>query len=361
MDGELSAFPMLDPHACASGEQAVAIAATPLQVLRFLVEATERGQCIALVTITHLTGSSSRPVGTLMGVAEDGGFAGSLSGGCIEAAVVAEAQEAMREGKPRQVRYGAGSPYLDIRLPCGGGADLLFQPDPDLAVIRRACAVLEQRRPLSLIQHASGGLRVVPDATRAAPSWQGDTFVSWYAPALKIVVIGHGAESLALVQLGLSFGAEVQLLSPDERVGALAADLGARVELLTMPGPTQALATDPWSAVVFLFHDHAWEPALIAQALGQRAFFIGAMGSRRTHAQRLEKLRERGVTEECLSRIVAPLGLIPSARDPLTLGLSALAQVVESYRQETAMTSETRKEIQIPPDNFSSSSVVSTS
>ncbi len=328
-----------------------AIAATPLQVLRFLVDAAERGERVALVTITHLTGSSSRPVGTLMGVAEDGSFAGSFSGGCIEAAVVAEAQEAINEAKPRQVRYGAGSSYLDIRLPCGGGVDLLFQPDPEPDIIRRACAILEQRSPLAMVQDMSGGLRVIPDAAKIPAGWEGETFASWYAPSLNIVVVGHGAESVSLVQLGCAYCAEMHLLTPDERVASHATELGAQVDLLTMPRSTRALATDPWSAVVFLFHDHAWEPAIMAQALAQPAFFIGAMGSRRTHAQRLEKLRKRGVSEENLSRIVAPLGLIPSARDPLTLGLSALAQVVDVYRQKA----------QASPESVQKSSVVSTS
>ncbi|MGO4385940.1 XdhC family protein [Microvirga sp. 2YAF29] len=360
MDGVLFAIPPI-ASACTAAAPEAAIAAMPLQVLRFLADAAERGERNALVTITGLSGSSSRPVGTLMGVTEDCSFAGSFSGGCIEAAVVAEAQEAIRAGKPRQVRYGAGSPYLDIRLPCGGGVDLLFQPNPDPESLRRASSLLEQRCPLSLIQEVSGGLRVIPDASRIVEGWKGDTFVSWYAPSLKIVVVGQGAESLALVQLGSTFGADMHLLTPDGRVGALASDMGARVEFLNMPRPTQPLATDPWSAVVFLFHDHAWEPALMAQALSQPAFFIGAMGSRRTHAQRMEKLRERGVPEASLSRIVAPLGLIPSARDPFTLGLSALAQVVEGYRQQTAIPSEVRNEVQASVDRSLKSSTVSTS
>jgi xanthine dehydrogenase accessory factor len=354
-------LPSISSPSSAAAPQESTIAATPVQVLRFLMDAADRRARVALVTITGLTGSSSRPVGTLMGVAEDGSFAGSFSGGCIEAAVVAEAQEALREGQTRQVRYGAGSPYLDIRLPCGGGVDLLFQPDPDPDTIRRACGLLEQRRPFSLIQNELGGLSLILDAPKSTAGWEEDDFISWYAPSLKIVVIGHGAESLALVQLGLPYGAGVQLLTPDERLGALANNLGAQVEILTMPRPTHALVTDPWSAVVFLFHDHAWEPALMAQALTQPAFFIGAMGSQRTHAQRLRKLRERGVPEESLSRIVAPLGLIPSARDPLTLGLSALSQVVEGYRQETAMPLETSRNAQASQDKFLKSSTVSTS
>jgi xanthine dehydrogenase accessory factor len=317
---------------------AAADAATPLDVLRFVMEAGRSGQQVALVTITGLTGSSSRPIGSLMGVTADGGFAGSLSGGCIEAAVVAEAREAIRCGQPRQVRYGAGSPYIDIRLPCGGGVDLLFHPAPDPDVVVQAVARLEERHPLALAQGRSGGLHVRPGLVRQAPGWRGETFLSWYAPPLGLVVVGHGAESLALVRLALSGGTAPTLLSPDERVLTLATAVGARANPLKNLRPSPHLLADPWSAVVFLFHDHALESSLLEQALTQPWFFIGAMGSRRTHAHRLAALRERGLPEEALARIVAPLGLIPSARDPVTMALSALAQVVDGYRQMTAMT-----------------------
>lgn len=324
------------------GALSAADAGTPLDVLRFVMEAGESGQRVVLVTITGLIGSSSRPVGTLMGVAEDGRFAGSFSGGCIEAAVVAEAHEAIREGRPRQVRYGAGSPYIDIRLPCGGGVDLLFQPSPDLGEIREAITCLEGREPLVLSQGRAGGLCILPGLARQVPGWQmpgwqGETFISWYAPPLRLVVIGHGAESLALVRLGLTHGAEIRLFSPDERIVAVAEMLGARAEALTIADPLSSLVADPWSALVFMFHDHGWEPVLLEQALSQPWFFIGAMGSRRTHANRLETLRERGLPEEALARIIAPLGLIPSARDPGTMALSALAQVVDGYRQALVM------------------------
>jgi xanthine dehydrogenase accessory factor len=127
------------------------------------------------------------------------------------------------------------------------------------------------------------------------------------------------------------------LLTPDQRLIAAGERLGACTELLSTAGPSPALVADPWSAVVFLFHDHAWEPSLLEQVITQPRFFIGAMGSSRTHANRLEQLRERGVPEEPLARITAPLGLIPSARDPMTLALSALAQVVDRYRHVVTM------------------------
>ncbi|WP_445503068.1 XdhC family protein [Microvirga sp. G4-2] len=325
------------------GGFATADATTPLDVLRFVMEAAQRSQQVALVTITGLTGSSSRPIGALMGVTADGSFAGSFSGGCIEAAVVAEAREAIRAGQPRQVRYGAGSPYIDIRLPCGGGVDLLFQPNPDPGEIREAVACLERRESLVLAQGRAGGLCILPGLGRQGlgwqmPRWQGETFISSYAPPLGLVIVGHGAESLALVRLALTCGTAPTLLSPDERLLALATALGARANPLANSRPPPDLQADPWSALVFLFHDHAWETSLLEQALTQPWFFIGAMGSRRTHANRVATLRERGLPEEALARIVAPLGLIPSARDPVTMALSAIAQVADGYRRATVMT-----------------------
>jgi xanthine dehydrogenase accessory factor len=229
----------------ASAGPAFAGAATSLEILRFMAEAHRSGRRAALVAITGLTGSSSRPIGTLMGVAEDGRFAGSFSGGCIEAAVVAEAVEAIRDGQPRQVRYGAGSPYIDIRLPCGGDVDLLFQPTPDPDVIRQAVLRLEERQPLALAQSASGGLHILSGTAQPLTGWRGEAFVSWYVPPLRLVVVGHGAESLALVQLGLASGFQMTLLTPDEQLVASGARLGACTELLSTSGPSPALVADP--------------------------------------------------------------------------------------------------------------------
>ena len=100
-------------------------------VCDFLSRASEGGQATALVTVGAVEGSSMRNPGTIMGVAADGTWEGSLSGGCIEKAVVAEALDMLKEGTPRVVRFGAGSPYIDIKLPCGGGLDLHFAPLKD--------------------------------------------------------------------------------------------------------------------------------------------------------------------------------------------------------------------------------------
>ncbi|NRD91029.1 hypothetical protein C8024_18600 [Sphingopyxis sp. BSNA05] len=99
-------------------------------------------QKIVLITLTAVTGASTRNPGAHMAVAEDGSSTGSFSGGCVEAAVVAEALDVINAGKPREIRFGADSPYLDIRLPCGGGIDLLFTPVADRGIVADILAVL---------------------------------------------------------------------------------------------------------------------------------------------------------------------------------------------------------------------------
>ena len=93
------------------------------------------------------------------------------------------------------------------------------------------------------------------------------------------------------------------------------------------------LAVDPWTAIVLLYHDHDWEQPLLHWALGTPAFLIGAQGGARTRAQRLEQLAAAGFTADDRARIISPIGLIPRTREPLVLGLSVLAQVVERHEQ----------------------------
>lgn len=295
-------------------------------IFAFLIAAQQRGERTALVTITAVIGSSSRAPGTHMAVSESGAFCGSLSGGCVEAAVVGEAQRVMATGRAEIVRLGAGSPLIDIRLPCGGGLDLLIAPDPDHGALTLAARLLQDREPVALAIGRDGAVVVRDHATGG---WQGGQFIALHHPDLRLFIVGHGAETQALARLAGAHGADVVVLSPD-------ADIVEGALHLRTPAASPHLVCDPFSAVVMLFHDHDWEPALLAQALEQPAFFIGAMGSRIAHARRLQALRALSVGEASLARIVTPVGLIPAARDPDTLALSVLAQVVSVYQQQTA-------------------------
>jgi xanthine dehydrogenase accessory factor len=276
-------------------------------------------------------GSSMRGPGTIMGVAADGSFEGSLSGGCIENAVVAEALDALRAACPRVVRFGAGSPYLDIKLPCGGGLDLHFAPLGMTDFAARCLASETARVPYAIAvgphgaEHREGWQAPSFDASAGA-----GVFGQWPAPLVQI--IGHGAGVEALSMLASTMGCEVRALTPDERIIASLERQGHAPVLLKRRTQTDLLASDPWSALVFLFHDHDWEIDLIERALELPHFYLGAMGGRRAHAFRSEALAARGVAQEKIGTIKAPIGVFHSSRDPQTLALSTLAEVIRAYQ-----------------------------
>ncbi|WP_435416877.1 XdhC family protein [Parerythrobacter aurantius] len=293
------------------------------RVFAFLQARQAAGQRCVLVTVLSVEGSSMRNPGTHMGVAGDGSFAGSLSGGCIENAVVAEALETLADGSPRVVRFGAGSPYVDIKLPCGGGLDIHFQPLEGTDLVTRACEAIARREPFSM---------AIEGQARFITGWQrGDaTFGHW--PELRLLIVGHGAGVEALAKLARAMELGSHVLTPDERILATLATHELSATKLDKTTDTHLLASDPWTAIVFLFHDHDWEVRLMHKALELPHFYLGAMGSRKAHAARCEALAKAGIGAGTLAAIKAPLGLFHSSRDPETLALSALGEIVQAYQ-----------------------------
>ncbi len=307
-----------------------------LAILHFLRDCAERGERAALVTLTDVTGSAARAPGEHMAVAESGRSLGSFSGGCVEAAVIAEAQEVLAEGCARHVRYGDGSRYIDIRLPCGGGIDLLFTPTPDRRQIDCAIAVLERREPLTLQLTQDGDLVAARSDVDHCTQWRDTAFIVRHDPVLRLVVMGHGAEPAAMLDIARAYGAEVMLLSPQNSLVEDAREKGMSAALLRFVGRVDGLVIDPWTAVITLFHDHDWETPLLLQVMEQLPFFVGAMGSLRTHLERQRRLLEAGAIPDDIARVVGPVGLIKATRDPQTLALSIMAQVVQAYEAATA-------------------------
>ena len=322
-----------EPHIASRSTSQSAPAAGPLEIFRLLADGAQAGRRGVLATIVALTGTGARAVGTHMAVLDDGASAGSFSSGCVEAAIVAEARDVLREGCPRTVRFGQGSPYLDIRLPCGGGMDVLFLPDPPLAVLDEADALFERRIPFILSADDRFGLAVTPSPDRVSSTAEGaGAFAVRHVPPLKLVLLGHGAEMLAALRLGLAHGAQMEAASPEAEIVAAAAAAGVAATQLRSPGGNFALRADRWTALLFLFHDHDWEPDLLARALDTPAFWIGAMGSPTTQAARRAALAARCIEPRAIDRIRGPVGLIPSSRDPATLALSAFAEIVGAYQ-----------------------------
>jgi xanthine dehydrogenase accessory factor len=215
-------------------------------------------------------------------VASDGRFVGSFSGGCIEAAVAREALSILKVGAGRTVRFGRGSPYIDIRLPCGGGIDLIFTPHPDCVVLAQAVQCLERREPVMLSINES--------AVSVADGLDTGGFILALVPPLRIIAFGQGEDLIGFAKLASAYGAVIETVTPDERALQTLAEAGLAVHYIYSRSRLPDILGDPWTAHVFLFHDHDWEDCLLPHALALPGFYIGAIGSTRTHQLRLANL-----------------------------------------------------------------------
>lgn len=269
----------------------------------------------ALVMVTATEGGAVRAPGALMAVAGDGRSAGYLSGGCIDADVILHARGALEHGETKQLRYGAGSPFKDLPLPCGGAIEVTIVPKPDHALIQRCHETLVARRPATMRLDAPSG-----------------EITAQYRPKLRLRIAGRGADAIALAQLAQSSGLETELALRDSEDLDLARAAGlTHLTALQTPSDLPAMADDAWTAFVLMFHDGDWELPLLKQALAGPAFYVGAVGSAKTQARRRAALTDAGVHPQQIARIRGPVGLIPSMRDASMLAVSTLAEIVDTY------------------------------
>ena len=296
-------------------------ASSVIEPIRHLSEADG-----ALAVITRIDGPSYRPLGAMMAVMADGRRIGTLSSGCVEADIALHAEKAMQAGKPLSVVYGKGSPFADITLPCGGGLEILLVPSPDKAVLAEVLAHHSARQTCALeVDGRSGALCVVPTGMTR---WTGDVFSVSIKPELAFYVFGKGPETCTFAGLAKSAGYPTMVLSPDEETLEIARAAGCATRHMNSPNMPGDLRPDAHSAVVLFFHDHEWEPPIIAGALASEAFYIGAQGSLRASEARKNELTLLGVDAEALKRVRGPIGLIPSVRDARKLAVSVLAEVL---------------------------------
>ncbi len=305
----------------------------PLPIFRFIRDQQTMGSAVALVTIIAVSGASARSCGTHMAVSENGAFAGSLTGGCIEAAVVAEAQSALAAKAQKRVAYGAGSPLIDIRLPCGGSVELLITPLGNDRLGEQACASFDARQSFTLHLEETAQTIAHGDHTGFACIKAGDRVIVRHIPPLHLALFGHAAAMPIVRDLALACASDVSFFSPDVHWVAESASKGCASFVMSHVATLPAMTPDLWTAGIVLFHDHDWEPAVLRHLLNSSAFFIGAMGSHKTQAARLAGLGAMGVSLIDQSRIIGPIGAIPSLRDPETLAVSILAQVVDEYNK----------------------------
>ncbi|HVZ30073.1 MAG TPA: XdhC family protein [Asticcacaulis sp.] len=286
-------------------------------VLDRLLDWRAAGRGTALLTLVDATGASPRPVGSQMAVNDAGESLGLITGGCAEGALIHDTLDAMAKGQSRTEIYGEGSRYMDIRLPCGSGLKVRIEIEPDEAALRAVLAARQARR-LSKLEIDTGE----------------GVYVRHYRPECRLVVAGRGPIVGALTQLAPVVEMAAVVYSPDS---VMPSDSDALTALpLRSPQDFDGADLDAFTALILLFHDHSFEPDILAKGLCSEAFYIGALGSRKAHAQRLETLSAMGFSPSDLARIDGPAGLPIGARTPPEIALSILARAVAGWREDMA-------------------------
>lgn len=286
------------------------------------------GAPMALATVVSTWGSAPRPRGSHMIVHQDGRFAGSVSGGCVEADILAAAAEVIAGAPARLNHYGvADAAAWEVGLPCGGEIDVLVQPvaaqgfPPELfGAIAEARARGERLR---VTTDLASGQSSVGEAAGA--------FVNVYDPPHRLLIIGAVQIAQALSGLARELGISVTVIDPRARFLTEERFPGVSLDDRWPDEAIAALKPDPATAVVTLSHDIKIDDPALTAALASPAAYIGALGSRRSHAARVERLAAAGVSGEALARIDAPVGLDIGAVGPAEIALSIAAAMVAAF------------------------------
>lgn len=297
-----------------------------------LAAVRQAGERFAIATLVAVEGSAPREPGAQMLITA-GDYWGFLSGGCIEADVARHGREALAEGRARMLRYGEGSPWIDIKLACGSGISVLVEPvaadDPAIAALMAGYGA---RQPLAW--ESDGTRRSARDGDAPAFAWDGARYIRGYAPAPRLALIGEDGTALAAAALAAGAGMEVVLVTPG---GPDAAPFPGIAYHRSPPAEAlAAIGLDRWTAVAVLSHDREDDERALAAALMSEAFYVGAIGARARLDARLAKLRGHGVREAQIARLHAPIGLQGFGKAPREIALSLVAEVSQAFHAATA-------------------------
>lgn len=302
------------------------------------------GKSAALATVVETWGSAPRRAGSQMAVSELGEMAGSVSGGCVEGAVVLEAMEAIAAGVPRLLSYGvADETAFSAGLACGGTIRVLVEPvAPMRILLEEVVAARAARRAVGYVVDLGDWRRslVEPGQDEAVDARlradkagvEDGRFILPCNPPLRLIVVGAVHVAQALVAMARQAGYDPILVDPRESFAAAARFPG---EVILDAWPDEALVglgLDSRTAVVTLTHDPKLDDPAIGVALRSECFYLGCLGSRKTHAARVGRLSAAGFSEAEIGRIHAPVGLAIGAQGPGEIAVSILAEVTAVLR-----------------------------
>ncbi|HKW22384.1 MAG TPA: XdhC family protein [Ktedonobacterales bacterium] len=331
------------------------------------------GKPIAIASVISIVGSAPRGVGATLALTAAGDIAGSVSGGCVEPAVIEVGLKTLRTGQPKLLSYGITEEQNveQIGLSCGGQIEVFVER---LANLEPLAATLKAQQPIvrAVVINAPaegdatpGASMLIPEqgaltgssgdpalddavATRARDLLrEGESamatveiaekaaqiFFAVYPPEPTLVIVGAGHITIPLTRLAKTLDYHVTVIDPREAFATRERIPDA--DDLLLEWPDEALAHLPVSsatAVAVLTHDDKFDVPALKAALNSPATYVGAIGSRGTRERRDRRLREAGVTDEQIGRIHGPIGINIGAQTPEEIALAILAQIVAVRR-----------------------------
>lgn len=339
----------------ATNERAAHDRAAHDRIVETALDWIDAGKGAALATVIQTWGSAPRPTGSQLAISSDAELAGSVSGGCVEGAVAAEALEALEDGDCRILEFGVSDEEaFSVGLACGGEIKVMVEPigigrGPDAAMIGELAAARSGRKPVVYAVKPETWERrlIMPDAadelaTEAATARRTDKsgfvaetgwFLGVHNAPLKMAVIGAVHIAQPLMRMARLAGYDALLIDPRE---AFASPARFPDETISHDWPDDALAAlglDERTAVVTLTHDPKIDDPAIIAALRAPVFYLGCLGSSRTHAKRVKRLEAAGFGPGEIGRIHAPVGLDIGAKSPAEIAVAIMAEIIERLRK----------------------------
>lgn len=328
---------------------------------------------VALATVIETRHSAPRAVGAAMAIAPDGAVAGSVSGGCVETEVILQARDVLDSGQPRRVAFcTTDQDAAEVGLTCGGEIDVFVEridarTNEAFGCLARAIGAAEPVAVATVVGADAGlGAKLVATNDAAAGTLGGDgldaavatdaramlaagetglrhydhggerqkdaveVFIQSYAAPPRLYILGAVDTAAALSSVGKLLGFHVTVC--DARMAFATTDRFPHADQVVVQWPHRLLETAPIDArtvICVLTHDAKFDVPALTTALRSPAGYVGAMGSRRTHDGRMERLRAAGVSESDLDRVRSPVGLDLGGRSPEEMAIAIAAEWIQ--------------------------------
>jgi xanthine dehydrogenase accessory factor len=336
------------------------------EILTDVTQWLSNGDAVAIATVVQTWGSAPRGVGSKMAMTADNRISGSVSGGCVEGAVFEAGLQVLETGTPQLLHFGvADETAWEVGLACGGTIEVFVEKlTPELLAFWQEVAAHEEAGASCTVisgtatllgkkwMLTAGGKRFNDELeyqivwaalqnvlergqTHRRPASDLESsfelFVEVIEPAPQLIVIGGGHIAIALTQLAAIIGYKTVVIDP--RSAFASAKRFPHVNQLIPKWPSEALSEITFSrntAVAALTHDPKIDDKALIAAIQSNAFYVGALGSKNTHAQRVARLTEAGLSDDAIHNMHAPIGLDIGAKTPEEIALAVMAEIVKA-------------------------------